>query len=67
VVDDGSDEQIQRQQLIDEQILFDEIEEAISSLAEKGLIVDSGRRRYSQRTGRYEIVWVAAEITRKLQ
>ena len=33
------------------------IEEAIQDLARKGLVVDSGQRRWSQRTGRYEIVW----------
>jgi hypothetical protein len=39
----------------------DEIEEAIFSLARKGLVVDSGHRRWSQRTGRYEIVWVSSQ------
>ena len=33
------------------------IEEAIQELVTKGLVVDSGQRRWSQRTGRYEIVW----------
>jgi hypothetical protein len=33
------------------------IEEAIQKLVRKGLVVDSGQRRWSQRTGRYEIVW----------
>ena len=32
-------------------------EEAIQELDRKGLVVDSGQRRWSQRTGRYEIVW----------
>jgi hypothetical protein len=35
----------------------EEIEEAIERLAREGLIVDSGERRWSERTGRYEIVW----------
>jgi len=35
------------------------IEEAIQSLAREGLIVDSGQRRWSERSGRYEIVWIA--------
>jgi hypothetical protein len=35
----------------------EEIEEAIHRLAREGLIVDSGERRWSERTGRYEIVW----------
>jgi hypothetical protein len=33
------------------------IEEAIQDLVRMGLVVDSGQRRWSQRTGRYEIVW----------
>jgi hypothetical protein len=33
------------------------IEAAIQDLVKKGLVVDSGQRRWSQRTGRYEIVW----------
>jgi hypothetical protein len=38
------------------------IEQALQDLARKGLIVDTGRRRWSARTGRYEIVWVAREF-----
>jgi hypothetical protein len=33
------------------------IEEAIQDLVRKGLLIDSGRKNWSQRTGRYEIVW----------
>jgi hypothetical protein len=33
-----------------------EIEAAIKSLARKGVLVDSGRKRWSDRTGRFEIV-----------
>jgi len=33
------------------------IEEAIQHFVRKGWIVDSGHKRWSQRTGRYEIVW----------
>jgi hypothetical protein len=40
----------------------DAIEQAIQDLARDGLIVDSGRRRWSERTGRYEIVWIASEF-----
>jgi hypothetical protein len=41
--------------------LLDEgIEEAIESLARKGAIVDTGRRRFSERTGCWQIVWAAA-------
>jgi hypothetical protein len=32
------------------------IEEAIQDL---GLLIDSGRKKWSQRTGRYEIVWAS--------
>ena len=38
------------------------IEEAIQDLARQGLIVDTGHRRWSERTGRYEIVWAASEF-----
>jgi hypothetical protein len=38
------------------------IEQAIQDLAREGLIVDTGRRRWSDRTGRYEIVWAASEF-----
>jgi hypothetical protein len=33
------------------------IEATIRDFAGKGLIADSGQRRWSLRTGRYEIVW----------
>ena len=33
------------------------IEEAIQKLVRMGLVVDSGQRRWSQRTGRYETMW----------
>lgn len=41
---------------------YDAVEQAIQDLAREGLIVDSGRRRWSERNGRYEIVWVASEF-----
>jgi hypothetical protein len=34
-----------------------EIRAAIQDLVRKGLVVVSGQRRWSRRTGRYEIVW----------
>ena len=40
----------------------DAIEQAIQDLARQGLIVDTGHRRWSERAGRYEIVWVAREF-----
>jgi hypothetical protein len=46
----------QRPELV-RQFTLEEIEEAIKQLAREGLIVDSGERRWSERTGRYEIVW----------
>jgi hypothetical protein len=33
------------------------IEEAIQDCVRKGLLIDSGRKKWSHRTGRYEIVW----------
>ena len=50
----------------DEAEIMQDIETAIESLASEGLIVDSGRRRFSPRTGQFEIVWVAAHITTTL-
>jgi hypothetical protein len=38
------------------------IEQAIQDLARQGLIVDTAHRRWSERTGRYEIVWAASEF-----
>jgi hypothetical protein len=35
------------------------IEAAIQDLVRKGLVVDSGQRRWSERTKRYEIVWAS--------
>jgi len=33
------------------------IEAAIQDFVAKGVVADSGQRRWSERTGRYEIVW----------
>jgi hypothetical protein len=33
------------------------IEAAIQDLVEEGLVFDTGRKQWSNRTGRYEIVW----------
>lgn len=43
--------------LLDEEATREAIDEALQEAARKGLIVDSGERRWSERTGRYEIVW----------
>jgi hypothetical protein len=40
----------------------DAIEQAIQNLARQGLIIDTGRRRWSERTRSYQIVWVAREF-----
>jgi hypothetical protein len=32
-------------------------EAAIKDLVEAGILYDTGRRRWSERTGRYQIVW----------
>jgi hypothetical protein len=34
-----------------------EIEAAIKQLVEEGILYDTGRRRWFERTGRYQIVW----------
>jgi hypothetical protein len=34
-----------------------EIEAAIKQLVAEGVLYDTGRRRWSERTGRYQIVW----------
>jgi hypothetical protein len=36
---------------------LNEIRAAVQELVRKGLVVDSGERRWSERTKRYEIVW----------
>jgi len=42
------------------------IEEAIQDLVRKGLLIDSGRKKWSQRPGRYEIVWESKLFGRTL-
>jgi N12 class adenine-specific DNA methylase len=37
--------------------MLEAIDEALQEAAQRGLIVDSGKRKWSKRTGRYEIVW----------
>jgi len=37
---------------------YEDICRAIQDLAKDGLIVDSGRKKWSERTGQYEILWV---------
>jgi hypothetical protein len=40
--------------------LYTEVREAIQCLVREGKVVDSGERRWSKRTRRYEIVWMVA-------
>jgi hypothetical protein len=42
------------------------IEAAIQDLVRMGLVVDSGQRRWSERTKRYEIVWTSTGADQKL-
>ena len=48
-----------KDEVVDKECL-EAIEQALQDLAREGRIVDSGRRTWSELTGRYEIVWVAA-------
>ena len=45
---------------IEKAFTIEAIDQALQNLAREGRIVDSGRRTWSEVTGRYEIVWVAA-------
>jgi hypothetical protein len=37
----------------------EEIEAAFRELARRGEVMDTGKRRYSERTGKMEVVWAA--------
>ena len=45
--------------LPNEEELLEAIDEAIQELAREGKIYDTGERRWSERTGSYQIVWAA--------
>jgi hypothetical protein len=45
-------------------VTYEDICRAIQDLAEEGVIVDSGRKEWSKRTGQYEILWVLSPIAR---
>jgi hypothetical protein len=62
----GSVMKKQRQICVPPEVLTveEQIQEAIQSLAHEGLIVDSGQRRWSERTQSYQIVWVAARFAK---
>jgi hypothetical protein len=39
-------------------VTYEDICRTIQELVEEGLVVDSGRKKWSERTAQYEIVWV---------
>jgi hypothetical protein len=45
-------------------VTYEDICRAIQDLAEEGLIVDSGCKKWSKRTGRYEILWMLSPSAR---
>ncbi len=44
---------------IDEDNIYKSVNKAIQELAREGKIYDTGQRRWSERTGSYQIVWAA--------
>jgi hypothetical protein len=46
--------------------VYNELVRYMESLVKEGLIADSGERRWSERTGRYEIVWLYTELGEQL-
>jgi hypothetical protein len=55
-----------RPKFFDKEFTLKEIEQALRRLANEGRIVDSGERRWSERSGRYEIVWKLPDNVEKL-
>ena len=45
-------------------VTYEDICQAVQDLAEQGLIVDSGRKKWSTRNGRYEILWMLSPSAR---
>jgi hypothetical protein len=43
-------------------VTYEDIRQAIYSLAEEGMIVDSGRKKWSKLTGQYETEWMFSPI-----
>ena len=41
----------------DDKEMLDAMDEALQRAVKEGIIVDSSERKWSDRTGRYEIVW----------
>jgi hypothetical protein len=52
-----------KDEAVDEECIEAIIDQALQELAREGRIVDSGRRTWSERTDRYEIVWAAALLS----
>jgi predicted metal-dependent enzyme (double-stranded beta helix superfamily) len=50
----------------DDSTRLNEIRAAIQDLVRKGLVMDSGQRRWSQRTASYEIVWKLTDVGKTL-
>ena len=48
--------------LRDDKDTIEAIDEAIQVLAREGKIYDAGKKRWSERTGSYQIVWAAKII-----
>ena len=46
-------------------IAIEEIDAIIQSMVRIGLVRDSGQRRWSEETGRYEIVWELTDAGRR--
>jgi hypothetical protein len=45
---------------------YNEVVKVIEGLVKDDLLVDSGQKRWSERTGRYEIVWVLTELGERI-
>jgi hypothetical protein len=45
-------------------VTYEDISRALQELAEDGLIVDSGRKKWSERSGQYEILWTVSPEAR---
>jgi len=51
--------------LADDQHFDEAINEVIQEAVRRGYLVDTGKRRWSERTGRYEIVWKRTAKSRR--
>jgi hypothetical protein len=46
-------------------VTYEDICRAIQSVAEDGSIVDSGRKKWSSRSGQYEILWTLSPVAKE--